>query len=257
LTVRKSYKPGEFCWNDLGTTDVASAKKFYTAVFGCTVTDVSPGSGADKYSILSVKGKSVGALYPMTTADRKKKTKPAWIPYVSVKSVARSFAKALALGAKVVDPPVAIDAAGRMAFLKDPTGAEFALWQPGSTAGAELEDVAGSVSWHDLNTKKMKAAGSFYAKFFGWKIMQQDFSGHKYFAFKLGKEAVCGMWPEPMSKLAPCWITHWRVADCAKAVATAKRLGGRALMGTTAVKGMGHFAILADQQGAAFGVIGK
>jgi predicted enzyme related to lactoylglutathione lyase len=255
MTVRKSYKPGEFCWTDLGTTDVASAKKFYTAVFGCTVTDVSPGPGAALYSILRVKGKSVGALYPMTAADKKKKTKPAWIPYVSVKSVARSFAKAKALGAKVVDAPVAIDDAGRMAFMKDPTGAEFALWQPGTTAGAELEDVLGSVNWHDLNTKKTEAAGSFYAKMFGWKIIEQDFSGNNYFAFKLGKEPVCGMWPEPLSKLAPCWVTYWIVADCAKTVTTAKRLGGRALMGTTAVKGMGHFAILADAQGAAFGVI--
>jgi predicted enzyme related to lactoylglutathione lyase len=254
MTVRKSYKPGEFCWTDLGTTDLASAKRFYKAVFGCTVTDVS-GPGADKYSILKIKGKSVGALYPMTAADRKKKTKPAWIPYVSVKSVAHSFAKARTLGAKVVDPPVAIDDAGRMAFLKDPTGAEFALWQPGSTAGAELEDVLGSVNWHDLNTKKTKAAGSFYARMFGWKIIEQDFSGNKYFAFKLGKEPVCGMWPEPLSTLQPCWITYWSVADCAKAVTTAKRLGGRALMGTTAVEGMGHFAILADSHGAAFGVI--
>lgn len=29
-----SYAPGSFCWAELATTDVGSAKKFYTEMFG-------------------------------------------------------------------------------------------------------------------------------------------------------------------------------------------------------------------------------
>jgi predicted enzyme related to lactoylglutathione lyase len=63
------------------------------------------------------------------------------------------------------------------------------------------------------------------------------------------------MWPTPMKKLPPSWLTYFKVADCAKSVAKAKRLGGRALMGTTDVPGMVRFAVLADPQGAVFGLL--
>lgn len=257
MTVRKSYKPGEFCWTDIGTTDVKAAKKFYKAVFGCTITDMKMGPGADTYSILRVKGKDVGGLYPITAADKKKKVKPSWLPYISIKNLARSMAKAKAAGAKVVDAPKEVGDAGRFAVLKDPAGAEFALWQPGTNPGADLEDAPGSVTWHDLSVKNTKAAGKFYTTTLGWKVRERKFSEGAYYIFMLGKIQACGMWPSPMSGLPPCWITHWKVADCAKAAATVKRLKGKVLMGPMAVPGMGRFAIAADPQGAAFGIIGK
>jgi predicted enzyme related to lactoylglutathione lyase len=55
MATIKKYRPGEFCWADLGTTNTAAAKKFYRGIFGWTAKDLPMGGGID-YSMLQVKG---------------------------------------------------------------------------------------------------------------------------------------------------------------------------------------------------------
>jgi predicted enzyme related to lactoylglutathione lyase len=90
---------------------------------------------------------------------------------------------------------------------------------------------------------------------FGWRTQDEKYSGNDYHLFKLGRKGVCGMWPQPMKNVPPCWITYWQVANCDKSVAKAKRLGGRVLMNTIEVPSMCRFSILKDPQGAVFGVL--
>jgi predicted enzyme related to lactoylglutathione lyase len=257
MTVISKYKPGEFCWTDLGTTDVPGALKFYKGVFGCKVVQFPMEGSDEKYSILQIDGRDVCAVYPMSAEQRKARVRPYWRPYITVKSVAETLKKAKAAGGKVVMGPMAVGDLGRTAIVKDPTGAPFALWQPGTMAGAGIEDKAGTVTWHDLNTFKPAVAGKFYVKVFGWKIEDKDFDGNEYHMFALGREGVCGMWPSASKKILPSWVTHWKVSDCAKTVAKVKQLGGGIILGATAVPGMGHFAIVKDPKGAPFGIIGK
>ena len=254
MSVITKYDPGEFCWTDLGTTDIVGAKKFYRGVFGWTVKDLPMGMGDDKYSMFRVRGKDACALYPMGDAQKKMKAPPFWLPYISVKSVDATAKKAKAAGGKIGMGPMDVMDQGRMAILHDPTGAGFAIWQARKHRGA-AEGTPGTVTWHDLNTPKPKVAGKFYTKVFGWTLGDENYSGNQYHLFKLGKEGVCGMWPGPMKKMPPSWLTYWRVADCAKTVAKAKRLGGRILLGATTVPDMCRFAVVKDPQGAVFGVL--
>jgi len=253
-TIRK-YKPGEFCWTDLGTTDVAGAKKFYKGIFGWESRDGPMGIGDLQYSMLLIDGKEVCALYPMYDAQCQMKIPPFWLPYISVKSVVRTVKKAKAAGSAIVMEPIDVMKKGRMAVIQDPSGAVFALWQAWSHPGAKLDDMHGTVYWQDLNTVKRDAAAAFYTTVFGWQLQNSDFSGNAYHLFKLNGEAVAGMWPEAMDKLPPSWLTYWEVSSCAKTVAKAKRLGGTILMGTTLVPGMCKFAVLKDPQGAVFGIL--
>jgi predicted enzyme related to lactoylglutathione lyase len=255
MAVIKSYKPGTFCWTDLGTTNVAGAKKFYTGLFGWKIEDFPMGPGDEKYSIMRVKGKDACAIYPMAAEQKKMKAPPFWLPYIWVKNVDATAKKSKAAGGKVVMGPMDVMEHGRMALIMDPTGAAFAIWQARAHRGAQLDDTPGTVSWHDLSTPKTSVAGKFYTKVFGWETSEEDFSGNNYFLFKLGKKGICGMWPVPMKKLGPSWVTYWNVSSCAKTVAKAKRLGGRVLLGTITVPETCKFAILRDPQGAAFGVL--
>jgi predicted enzyme related to lactoylglutathione lyase len=254
MTAIKKYLPGEFCWTDLGTTNVAAAKKFYKSLFGWTSTDFPMGVDS-KYTIFQIKGKDVCALYPMMDEQKKMKAPPAWIPFINVKSVDGTIKKAKAAGGKTISPPMDVGDMGRMAVVQDPTHAMFSLWQAHKHPGAQIKNVPGTVCWQDLNTPKPAAAAKFYTKVVGWKVADQDFSGNAYHLFKIGKVNECGMWPEPMKKLPPSWITYWQVADCAKSVAKVKKLGGKVLMGTTVVPEMCSFAIFKDPQGAVFGVL--
>jgi predicted enzyme related to lactoylglutathione lyase len=217
--------------------------------------DVPMGTDGAKYSIMRVKGKDVGAVYPMASEQKKMKAPSAWIPYISLKNADATVKKAKAAGGKIFMGPMDVMDQGRQAILQDPTGATFAIWEPRKHKGAGLDDTPGTVCWHDLNTPKTKPAGKFYSKVFGWTTQDQKFSGNDYHLFKLGRTGVCGMWPWPLKKLPTSWVTYWQVADCAKGVAKAKRLGARVIMGTTEVPGMCRFSILKDPQGAAFGIL--
>ncbi|MDD2765417.1 MAG: VOC family protein [Opitutaceae bacterium] len=255
MAVIKTPKPGEFCWADLGTTDVAAARKFYQGLFGWKVNDLPVGDGDFRYSLLRVQGRDVGAIYPMSAEQRKMKAPPFWLPYVAVKNVKRTVRKAQAAGGKICMEPMKIMEHGRMAILQDPPGASFGLWQAGKHPGSRLRNTPGAVCWHDLSTTKTGAAGKFYATTFGWKAQTMGVDGNAYHLFQLAKQGVGGMWPVPMKKLPPCWLTYWQVADCAKTVAKARRLGGRVLMGATTVPGYCRFAVLRDPQAAAFGIL--
>ncbi len=54
---------------------------------------------------------------------------PQWVTYVAVPDVDAAAARAVALGAKVRMPRTEIPGTGWFAWLDDPTGARFALFQ--------------------------------------------------------------------------------------------------------------------------------
>jgi hypothetical protein len=255
MTAIKKYNPGEFCWTDLGTRDAAGAKKFYRGIFGWEVEDMPIGTGDAFYSLLRVDGKDVCALYPMSDEQRKTKAPPFWLPYVAVRNVARTVGTVKAAGGTVCMGPVNAQDKGRMAILQDPAGANFALWQARAHVGTRLRNMPGTVCWHDLSTPKTDAGGKFYGKVFKWKTQSKDFNGNAYHLLMLGNKDVGGMWPEPMKKLPPCWVTYWQVANCARTVTKVKRLGGGVLLGTTTVPDICSFAVLTDPQGAVFGIL--
>ena len=58
---RDSYAPGTFCWADLGTTDAAGAKAFYTAVFGWEAVD-APAGDAGVYTTFKLDGTDVDLI---------------------------------------------------------------------------------------------------------------------------------------------------------------------------------------------------
>ena len=54
----EEYKPGTFCWIDLGTTDQDGAKKFYGELFGWSFND-HPVDDNSVYTMLQKSGKDV------------------------------------------------------------------------------------------------------------------------------------------------------------------------------------------------------
>ena len=140
------YKPGTFCWVELGTTDGEAAKKFYTQLFDWDFTDNPVGPGG-VYTILKQNGKDVGALYQMPSEMTSNGVPPHWMSYISVANADESAAKAKSLGATLMKEPFDVYTMGRMAVIQDPTGAMFALWQPGTHQGAGIVNTPNSLCW--------------------------------------------------------------------------------------------------------------
>jgi predicted enzyme related to lactoylglutathione lyase len=147
---RTRYAPGMFCWVGLATSDPRAATAFYTSLFGWQGEDL-PAGEADRYTILRHAGRDVAILYRQTTEARAAGAPPHWTSFISVEDADTTAARAGELGgAAVFREPFDVLDAGRVAAVRDPTGAIVSLWQPLSRIGATLATyVSMTAAGHD------------------------------------------------------------------------------------------------------------
>jgi predicted enzyme related to lactoylglutathione lyase len=255
-----SNAPG---WIDLGSPDPRASAAFYATVFGWTVepagtepADVE--SSADSYLMLKKDGKYVGAVGGLGSPG----DQSAWTVYVRVAD-AEAVTKAVELaGGSVRVAPMDVGEEGRLAQLTDPHGANFALWQPGRTAGFGLVQQPGSLIWIELMTHHLEDAKRFYDEVFGWKTAPYTDPGQQ------GSYDMVTLNPaEPMEAFGgimaisegfgiqdEAWTPYFHVEDVDAVVAETLRLGGSVVV-PAADAPPGRLAALADPNGARFSLI--
>src|ERR1700722_15791004 len=112
-----SPKPGHFVWNELVTTSVPAAKKFYSGLLGGKTKAF--GKNAVGYTIILKDKDSPGGMGGMMKCPQP--GNPAqWIPYILVEDVDATVKKAFKLRGKVCVPPFNVATVGRIAVLSDP-----------------------------------------------------------------------------------------------------------------------------------------
>jgi hypothetical protein len=250
------HEPGTFCWPELATTDAASAKALYGALFGWTFEDQPAGPGAT-YTIAKLAGKDVAALYELEEAERAQGVPPHWNSYAAVANADDAVARVRVLGGSVVAAPFDVAEKGRMAVVKDPQGAALCLWEARAHPGAQLVGELGSLCWTELATNDTAAAGHFYASLFGWAVKRQETGPHEYTELWKGPRPAGGMLAieKDWGPMPPSWGVYFRVADCDATAAQAKALGARVLTGPEDIAKVGRYAFLGDREGAPFAVI--
>ena len=249
------HAPGAFCWPELGTTDRAGAKKFYEGLFSWAAEDVPAGPGMI-YTMLRLEGREVGALYELRPEQRQQGVPPNWLIYVAVESADHAAEKAKSLGGQVLMGPFDVMDVGRMAVIRDPQGAVFAVWQAKLHIGTRIAGVNGTMGWSELHTPDTEAGRKFYTGLFGWGAKVSDMGPMKYTEWVNQGQSIGGMMQlDPAMKAPPNWLTYFMVGDCDATVARAKELGGSICMPPMDIPKVGRFAVLTDPQGAAFAVI--
>jgi predicted enzyme related to lactoylglutathione lyase len=250
------YKPGTFCWVELGTSDSDAAKNFYRQLFGWGYVD-NPMGDMGVYTMIKLDGKDVGGLYKLLPDMVAQGVPPHWLSYVSVTNVDETVEKMKAAGATIMNGPFDVGTAGRMAVVKDPVGAVFAIWQAKGNSGSGIYNVPGSFCWNELGTSDTKKAGEFYSNVFGWSRETHNFGPIEYTLFKNGDRDAGGMYqlmPE-MGPVPPHWLVYFAVDDCDAKVQQATGLGAQVMKPADDIPGVGRFAILIDPQGSAFAII--
>jgi hypothetical protein len=121
--TKNQPKPGKICWNELTTTSVPAAKKFYTGLLGWKTQPF--GKGMD-YTVLKNGKDMIGGM--MSCPESKKPAR--WIPYVFVADVDATVKKATKLKGKIAMPAADVPTVGRIAILIDPQGAPFGIITP-------------------------------------------------------------------------------------------------------------------------------
>jgi predicted enzyme related to lactoylglutathione lyase len=126
-------EPGAAAWHELHAKDYDAAVTFYQKVFGWD-TDVMSDTPEFRYTTLGA-GDSAKAGIMDASGYLPPEVPSTWQIYFSVEDADASIAKAVAMGASVIDGPDD-SSFGRLATLADPTGAMFKIVaenNPGST----------------------------------------------------------------------------------------------------------------------------
>jgi uncharacterized protein len=126
MTLHDPAKEGEFCWNELVTSDSAAAFRFYSELFGWKVLEEMDMGPMGKYRIFGVGERRLGG---MMTTPKGAPMPPSWIYYVSTNDLDAALKRATGKRAKVMNGPMDVPGGGRIAQLTDPNGAVFALHQ--------------------------------------------------------------------------------------------------------------------------------
>jgi len=226
-------------------------------VFGWELEDL-PVPDAPPYTMARLGGKAVGALYERS-ADQP--GPPAWLSYVTVEDADATATRAGELGATLISEPFDVMEAGRMAVLQDPTGAVFAIWQPGQSIGAELVNDPGAITMNQLNAGDPEAASGFYSELFGWRFDQlpeaqsadTDVAGQQYWGIFNGERLNGGMMPLSQAgpDAPPAWLVYFTSADLDASVARIEELGGQVVVPPMRIQS-GRIAVAQDPQGAVF-----
>ena len=242
-------------WIDLGT-DVEGAKAFYTGLFGWDTAEAGPPEETGGYGFFLQDGRMVAGYGPQQNPGP-----PVWTMYVMVPDAAAIAEKVRAAGGSVVVEPMDVMGQGHMAVFTDAQGGYFSVWQPAAHRGAGVVKEPGSFCWAELDTRDVEGAKRFYEQVFGWGA-ETSTGEMTYTEFKLAgsgaaNDSIAGMMEMPdgvPAEVQAFWMVYLEVEDVDAATRKVTDLGG-----SVTVPGMdfpgGRFALVADPQGAQFGLM--
>jgi predicted enzyme related to lactoylglutathione lyase len=248
---------GRFVWEELMTTDLASAAAFYGKVGGLK-TAKAPFD--PNYTMFQGSNGNMGGLMLLPDEARAMGTPPCWISYIGTTNTDDAARQIASLGGTVHKQPWTIADGGRIAIVADPQGAVFALYANPKATDAPPAPKLGHASWHELATSDFAGAFAFYQSVFGWHVVNDMDMGpgmgtYRLFAPQGMTEAFGGMYTKPAQQPGPpAWLPYIKVANVKAATDAAKKLGATIFHGPAEVPGGGWITMAADPQGAAFAV---
>ena len=254
MHVVKSYPDGIFNWVDLSTTDIAGAKKFYSALFDWETADIPIGDGAEFYTMFRIDGHNVAGGGPLPPEMQAQGIPPFWTSYVKHDNADAIAQNVSAAGGMLTMPPMDVMEEGRMMMALDPTGASFGVWQPKNHIGAQVVNVPNALVWNELQTRDTNAARDFYGAVVGWEY---DTDENNYVMCKTNGRVQAGMMAidDSWGDVPNNWSVYFMVDDLEAKVAKVGELGGNILVPITSAGEMGKFAVVQDPQGGVFTIM--
>jgi uncharacterized protein len=239
---------GKFVWFELVTRDAKKAQTFYGEVFGWKVQAFP--MGPETYEMIAVADDTIGGY---TKPDD---GAPAhWTSYLSVTDVDAALERVKKAGGKVLGAAFDVPTIGRMAKIADPTGATLHLYT-GLNGDTESPPRVSTWVWNELTSQDPAKAVAFYEKVAGYTTKGMDMGpAGTYHLLQTGETSRAGVFKAPDPNIPSAWVPYVQVDNADATVARVTRNGGKVLMPADDVPGVGRFAVFADPQGAAFGIL--
>ena len=122
-----------------------------------------------------------------------------------------------------------------------------------------MAKVHGTPCWYELATSEgsLGAAEAFYGEVLGWSVQDAGMEGFDYHLASSDGDMVAGLMvmPPDAGAMPPFWMIYFAVDDADKAAADITAAGGRVHREPADIPGTGRFAVVADPQGAGFGIL--
>ncbi len=240
-------------WVDLASTDPEGSRAFYARLFGWQI-EVNPDPAYGGYGLAKLGGEDVAGIGPSMTPG----APTVWNLYMGTADVADLARRVTEAGGAVVAGPMEVGDQGTMAVFRDPSGAFISAWQAAAMAGFGSAGP-GRYGWAELNARGIERVLPFYESVFGWTTRRSDMGEGvpPYIEFLLDGESVAGGWemnPAMPPEAPSYWMVYFLVGDVDDAFRNAIDAGATEMMGPQDFPG-GRFAIIADPQGAALGLL--
>ena len=175
-----------------------------------------------------------------------------WVTIISTGDVDAAVARAQRESAELVTPPTSLASRGRLAVLRDPQGALFALLTANGGDPAAHEPELNGFLWSEVWTSDVSAATDFYESVLGVQRDELEIEGvdNNYLLLASGDEPRAGVLANPFEGERPVWVNYLRVADPAAVTARVEALGGRIIFDAQPRDIGGTVAFIAGPSGA-------
>lgn len=248
------WAAGTPCWVDLGVADFGQAQAFYAGLFGWDIQPGAPEAGG--YAICMNDGRAAAGIGPkMGPPD----APSVWMTYIATDNADETAAKIKAAGGQVMAEPFDVMDLGRMAVAVDPAGAVFGIWQARTHIGAGVANEPGALTWNENMSRDFEGNKAFYREVFGYDYNDMSSDDFKYASFRVGAADVGGigeLGAEFPAEIPANWTTYFAVQDADEAVAKVAELGGTLLRPAWDTP-FGRMAVVSDNEGAAFAIMGQ
>lgn len=128
-----SENHGSVWWSELATRDVKAARDYYATVCGWSY-DETPMDGS-VYNVARIGERMIAGIFDMSDMPGMDDVPPYWMTYLAVDDVDRSVEQTRAAGGSVIREPFDVKEVGRVAIVKDPTGAVVGMMTPSPMPG--------------------------------------------------------------------------------------------------------------------------
>ncbi|MFT5698993.1 MAG: putative enzyme related to lactoylglutathione lyase [Desulforhopalus sp.] len=243
---------GKFIWYDIFTDDIAGTAKFYSELFGWSFESV-PGSNRNLQNIL-LDGIPIGSAVGIASG-LKDEADAQWLSYMSTSDVDESVRLIETNHGTIHTAPKELPDRGRVAVVRDPQGAIFALLA--SSAGDPPDGEMKTFSWvgSELWTSDTVSGLKFYSLVAGYEEVLVPLScGYIYHFLNHDGQPRAGIVKIPWDDVKPNWVPYVSVKDAVAIVQKAVTLGATLILEPDSAFPDNAVAILADPSGAVFGI---
>ena len=129
---------------------------------------------------------------------------------------------------------------------------------PAIAEGETTKSVPGRWVWAELFTNDIAKARAFYGDVFGWQFETRGTSDKPYVLIRNEESPLAGMIRHPATDedvLLSRWVGLLSVDDVDATTDSIREAGGSVLLETVTLRGRGQVALVADPEGARFGLL--